>query len=139
MIVSLVVNLSAFDWRDSLVAAAVLIVTCSGIVWNRHRTSVAQRQWLHESALLKGLKNCPISNNQLCDLFNYLNRPNPPECSRRLRETHEYLKTRSLPIERTLKWLNANGAGCDCEVIMNTAQAYGPGVGFEWHEEDDAG
>ena len=79
---------------------------------------------------IQGLDKCPISNDDLRRLFEYLNRPNPPECSRRLFETTGFLKSQGLMVEETLEWLNANGAKCDCEVIMNTSYRYGDEVGF---------
>jgi hypothetical protein len=36
-----------------------------------------------------------------------------------------------------LEWLGENGAGCDCEVMMNTADQWGEIVGYEPPEEDE--
>ena len=78
----------------------------------------------------------PISNEQLKELFDYLDRPNPPPCTHTFKETAEFLKSKNLPIEATLIWLGENGAGCDCEVIFNTEAEWGEQVGRVPPDED---
>jgi len=34
-------------------------------------------------------------------------------------------------------WLGENGAGCDCEVMFNTAAQWGEVVGYKPMEEDN--
>jgi hypothetical protein len=79
----------------------------------------------------------PVAYDALAALFTYWNRPNPRPCSHRLAETTAFLESHNLPIERTLRWLKANGAYCDCEVILNVAYRWGVRVG--WNAEDEGG
>lgn len=72
----------------------------------------------------------PISYAQVRNLFERLNRPNPPPCDHTLRETVEFLRENSLPVEPTIAWLRANGGYCDCEVIFNVTNEWGEKVGW---------
>jgi hypothetical protein len=78
----------------------------------------------------------PIAYGELAALFTYLNRPNPRPCSHSLTETSEFLVSRGLPVEPTVRWLKANGGFCDCEVILNVAYRWGARVGWEAEDED---
>ena len=129
-IVSFFVNAIALDWGDTVFALGMVLVISAVLSLIEYRTRLRQRKWLTRCAELNGLERCPISHKDLRELFEYLNRPNPPRCSLRLRETYEFLDRRSLPIETMLEWLHANGAKCDCEVIMNTSCRFGDEVGF---------
>lgn len=55
----------------------------------------------------------PISRADLKALFDHLDRPDPVPCTHTFKETAAYLKSQGLPVEATLEWLGANGAGCD--------------------------
>ena len=125
---------------DNLVVAAIISATCATLikfVW--WRESVATRKFHSELQNLEGLDKCPISRQQLRELFEFLDRTNPEPCTLRLKESYAFLQERGLEIEQTLKWFLANGAKCDCEVIMNTADRYGEEIGFEptYDESDD--
>jgi hypothetical protein len=71
----------------------------------------------------------PISRRQLKSLFDYLDRPNPPPCAHTFAETRKFLGTQGLPAEQTIAWLQKNGAGCDCEVILNVEADWGEYAG----------
>lgn len=68
--------------------------------------------------------NLPIPLDELRGLFEWLDRPNPVPCTHTFLETTEFLKSRSLPVQDTLKWLGKIGAGCDCEVIFNVTDEW---------------
>jgi len=78
----------------------------------------------------------PLSRADLKALFDYLDRPNPDPCTHTFKETTAFLNNRKLPIEATLKWLQFNGAFCDCEVIFNTDAEWGEWAGRVPSEEE---
>jgi hypothetical protein len=71
----------------------------------------------------------PISNAALKNLFDFLDRPNPPPCTHTFKETQEFLNDAGLPLAKTIAWLKQNGAGCDCEVIFNVDAEWGEALG----------
>jgi hypothetical protein len=71
----------------------------------------------------------PIPKADLKALFDYLDRPDPPACTHTLKETIEFLKSRNLDVEKTIAWCRENGGHCDCEVIFNVEENFGPLVG----------
>jgi len=79
----------------------------------------------------------PIPLEELRGLFEFLDRPDPPECTHALKETEGFLKSRNLPVAPTVEWLKANGGFCDCEVIMNVADGWGDKVGWVPTDEGD--
>ena len=79
----------------------------------------------------------PISSAELRALFDWLDREDPPPCTHTFKETIEFLSPRSLPVAATIDWLQANGAGCDCEVIFNTEAEWGEHVGRAPYQDDD--
>lgn len=129
--ISLIANLATRDWPESLLMFQLFSAAAAAIVLYEWRDAVRARKTQAEFESLRGLGNCPIDRDQLRELFELLDRPNPPPCDHRLSETYVFLQDRGLPIDVTLKWLSANGAGCDCEVIYNTSQRYGAELGFE--------
>ena len=136
-LISTIANLVTQDWSEALLVfclflTVAIILSIIEIRWNVW--SKKHREQLDE---LRGLEHCPISSNDLRELFCFLDRPDPPPCRKRLCETFEFLQRNELELEKTLMWLEANGAGCDCEVIFNTAQKYGPDVGFEPFDDSD--
>jgi hypothetical protein len=78
----------------------------------------------------------PIPYDDVAALFTYLNRPNPRRCTNTLAEATEFLRSRRLPVEPTLRWLRANGGYCDCEVILNVTDKWGKRVGWKAEGED---
>jgi hypothetical protein len=82
----------------------------------------------------------PISYDDLRQLFDFLNRPNPPECDHSHRETIEFLHARRLPILQTIAWLKDNGGFCDCEVIYNVADRWDDKINWiPIEDEEDEG
>jgi len=53
-------------------------------------------------------------------------------------ETTAFLKSRKLPVQKTLEWLQLNGAFCDCEVIFNTDAEWGEWAGRLPPEDEDS-
>jgi len=66
----------------------------------------------------------PMPQQDLRDLFDYLDRPNTPPCDHTLRLTTEFLQQRSLEVERVVVWLREHGGYCDCEVIANVEDEF---------------
>ena len=137
MAISLAINVVAqrWDWENILCASGIILFSVTTIALINLRIRSKRRKWLERVSELQGLEKCPISSGELRELFEFLDRPNPPECRRRLYETHDFLESRNLEIEGMLEWLHANGAKCDCEVIMNTSDRYGSDVGFSTVDE----
>jgi hypothetical protein len=93
---------------------------------------------LHKEELKKAWKeqerqkliaSIPMPQQDLRDLFDYLDRENPPPCNHTLHETIEFLKKRGLDPERIVPWLREHGGYCDCEVIFNVDDKFGEIVG----------
>lgn len=53
------------------------------------------------------------------------------KCDHTYRLTSGFLSERALPLEEMLIWLGENGAGCDCEVMLNTAQQWEEKIGYQ--------
>jgi len=68
----------------------------------------------------------PIPKGDLKALFDWLDRPNCPPCDHTLKETAEFLRSRNLDVDKTVAWLRENGGYCDCEVIYNVEDEFGP-------------
>lgn len=67
----------------------------------------------------------PISKKNLKELFDYLNRPNPPPCDHTLKDTIKFLDEKGLDKATIIPWLNEYGGYCDCEVIFNVDEKWG--------------
>jgi hypothetical protein len=76
--------------------------------------------------------NPPISYAELRNLFEHLDREanNGYECDHTFKLTSGFLKGRGFSVGAMLEWLGENGAGCDCEVMFNTAQQWEDIVGY---------
>jgi hypothetical protein len=92
------------------------------------RKEALKKAWKHQEHQ-KLLDSIPMSHNDLRDLFDFLDRPDPPQCDHTLRETISFLTRRNLAVEPIVSWLRENGGYCDCEVIYNVDNAFGPMVG----------
>jgi predicted house-cleaning NTP pyrophosphatase (Maf/HAM1 superfamily) len=64
----------------------------------------------------------PICQNDLSDLFDYLDTALVVGCDHTLRLTSQFLQARELPEPAILAWLNEYGGYCDCEVLANVEQ-----------------
>jgi hypothetical protein len=70
-----------------------------------------------------------MSHHDLRDLFDFLDRHDAPPCDHTLRKTVDFLKNRKIDSEKILPWLREHGGYCDCEVIFNVEDKFGPIVG----------
>jgi len=77
------------------------------------------------------IASIPIAHRDLRDLFDFLDREDAPECDHTLRETTEFLVSRSLNPAIVIPWLQQHGGYCDCEVIFNVEEKFGVIVGRE--------
>jgi hypothetical protein len=80
----------------------------------------------------------PISHAELRDLFEHLDRTAMTgyECDHSFSLTRDFLTKRRLPVEPMIKWIGEIGAGCDCEVMFNTAAQWEEIVGYVPPDED---
>jgi hypothetical protein len=80
----------------------------------------------------------PISHDELRGLFECLDRTsmNGYQCDHTYAITNRFLQERNLPVQPMLTWLGENGAGCDCEVMFNTAAEWEEIVGYKPPNED---
>ena len=82
-----------------------------------------------DKAFGKEVRQMPISKENLKELFDFLDRPNPSACDHTLKETIEFLNKRGLDKNLIIPWLNEHGGYCDCEVIYNVDEKWGEFVG----------
>ncbi len=58
-------------------------------------------------------------------LFDYLDEQSEErECQGDFAMTETFLKAHDVPAEPVLEWLRGNGAGCDCEVLLNVEELF---------------
>ena len=95
---------------------------------NDSRKDELKKAW-KEQERQKLVSSIPIPQQDLRDLFDYLDRENAPQCDHTLRETIEFLQKRNLNVERTVAWLREYGGYCDCEVIFNVDDKFGEIIG----------
>lgn len=81
----------------------------------------------------------PIPYAMLRDLFERLDRTSMTgyQCDHSFALTRQFLKEQNVPIQPMLDWLGENGAGCDCEVMMNTAVQWEEIVGYVPPDDDE--
>jgi hypothetical protein len=77
----------------------------------------------------KLLASLPLSTEDLKELFDYLDRPNPPPCDHTLRDTIRFLEKKKLDVQRIVPWLKEHGGYCDCEVIYNVDDKFADLIG----------
>jgi len=66
----------------------------------------------------------PMPQQDLRDLFDYLDQAELSPCDHTLRHTTEFLQRRSLAVEPVVPWLREHGGHCDCEVIANVEDKF---------------
>ncbi len=71
----------------------------------------------------------PIPQADLKALFDFLVRADAPACDHTLNETTAFPKSRRLPVEQVIPWLQDHGGFCDGEVIYNVEDKFGEIVG----------
>jgi hypothetical protein len=99
-----------------------------GVMAKSQRNQELKKAW-REQERAKLVDSIPIPHKDLRALFDFLDRENPPPCDRTLRETIQFLEERSLDVGHVVDWLREYGGYCDCEVIFNVHNTFGPIVG----------
>lgn len=79
---------------------------------------IAQRQ------RTEAVASMPISQDQLAQLFDYLDGALSAGCDHSLKLTRQFLKTNGLPEATIVPWLGEYGGYCDCEVLANVEQEW---------------
>ena len=74
----------------------------------------------------------PIAYPALRDMFEYLERAAMLgyKCDHSFTLAKSFFKKCGLPALRMLGWLEENGAGCDCEIMLNVAEKWGKIVDY---------
>jgi Protein of unknown function (DUF2695) len=85
-----------------------------------------RKQMLHavrDDARQKVRESLPVAVPVLKTLFNYVDSQlDSAECDHTLRHVRDFIRSRELPEEAVVSWLENNGGYCDCEAVMNTDQ-----------------
>lgn len=85
-----------------------------------------RKQILHavrDAARQKVRESLPVAVPVLKALFNYVDsRLDSAECDHTLRHVRDFIRSRKLPEDGVVGWLENNGGYCDCEVVMNAEQ-----------------
>jgi hypothetical protein len=68
----------------------------------------------------------PLPHADLNALFDYLDRDGCPPCDHSLRGTIQFLRERNLQMDPIVAWLREHGGYCDCEVLANVEETFGP-------------
>jgi hypothetical protein len=79
---------------------------------------IAQRQ------RAEAVASMPISQDQLAQLFDYLDGALSAGCDHSLKLTRQFLQTNGLPEATIVPWLGEYGGYCDCEVLANVEQEW---------------
>lgn len=66
----------------------------------------------------------PISQSDLAELFDHLDRALAHGCDHSLRITREFLHSKGLSEATIIPWLGEYGGYCDCEVLANVEQEW---------------
>ena len=83
---------------------------------------------------------CPLDKSQLEALFDYLDTQGLFEtaggsvrskCDHTYANTLAFLNARRIDAKPVIPWLGMHGAGCDCEVLMNTTMYYENAIELE--------
>lgn len=74
----------------------------------------------------KLIDSMPIPAEELMALFDFLDCEDAPECDHSLRKTEHFLRSRNLSVEKVVPWLREHGGYCDCEVLFNVEDKFGP-------------
>lgn len=72
----------------------------------------------------EAVASMPISQDQLSQLFNYLDSALVVGCDHSLKLTRQFLQTYGLPEATVIPWLGEYGGYCDCEVLANVEQEW---------------
>ncbi|WCE05530.1 DUF2695 domain-containing protein [Pseudoxanthomonas sp. JBR18] len=70
------------------------------------------------------IASMPTSQDQLSQLFDYLDSALAVACDHSLKLTRQFLQTYGLPEATVIPWLGEHGGYCDCEVLANVEQGW---------------
>ena len=88
------------------------------------RKEALKKAW-KEQERKKLIDSIPMPQQDLRDLFDYLDREETPPCDHTYKTTLEFLQKRSLDPARIVPWLQQHGGHCDCEVLANVESEFG--------------
>ncbi|MCS6873648.1 MAG: DUF2695 domain-containing protein [Pyrinomonadaceae bacterium] len=89
------------------------------------KREVENLQNFSEEELKSFLENLPIDPKKLEQLFEYLEEQlKKKPCSHVLFNSMQFMLQNRLDFARVTKWLNANGAFCDCKVLEYIASEW---------------
>lgn len=71
----------------------------------------------------KFIASLPMPAEGFMALFDYLD-ASEEECMGDLRMTIAFLEENDYPVNEVVDWLRHNGAGCDCEVLLNVEEHF---------------
>lgn len=74
----------------------------------------------------KLIASIPMSPEDLRELFDFLDRADVPPCDHTHRDTIQFLQKKKIDIDRVIPWLKEHGGYCDCEVLANVEDKFGP-------------
>lgn len=65
----------------------------------------------------------PMTRKEFKALFDYFD-SYIGTCKHDFALTESYLSTHGLTVNEALEWLRKNGAGCDCEILLNVEEKF---------------
>lgn len=71
----------------------------------------------------KFIASLPMPVEGFMELFDYLD-ASEEKCMGDLRMTIAFLEENDYPVNEVVNWLRHNGAGCDCEVLLNVEEHF---------------
>ena len=78
---------------------------------------------VRENTRQKVRNSFPVAVPMLKALFNYVDSQlDSTECDHTLRYVRDFIRSRELPEEAVVSWLENNGGYCDCEAVVNAEQ-----------------
>jgi len=87
------------------------------------RKEALKKAW-REQENQKLLASLPMSQADLRELFDYLDRPEASPCDHTLKDTVQFLERKKIDVERAVSWLREHGGYCDCEVLGNVEDEF---------------
>jgi hypothetical protein len=85
-----------------------------------------RKQMLHavrEDMRRRVREGLPVAVPMLKALFDYVDSQlDSTECDHTLRHVRDFIRSRELPEESVVSWLESNGGYCDCEAVRNAEQ-----------------
>ena len=88
------------------------------------RKDALKKAW-REQKNQKLLASLPMTQVDLRELFDHLDRAGAPPCDHTLRDTVQFLERKKIDVQRVVPWLKEHGGHCDCEVLANVENEFG--------------